>query len=87
MKCISKQHRLLSYGFKIWEDSGREAGLIKKEIVQYKPTFKQKLNEMSIKSVEKYEEEKLRELERLKDSRWRVNTTVQAKLAPIRTNN
>lgn len=51
------------------------------ELVHTKPTFKEKLLEVSIKSVEKYEYEKQKQLEKLQESRWKVNSTAQSKVS------
>jgi hypothetical protein len=53
--CISKQHRLLSYGFELWGRSSYESTPVRQRLVVTKPTFKEKLLQASMKSVEKYE--------------------------------
>jgi hypothetical protein len=51
VECISKQHRLLAYGFELWGRDSYESTPMRRELVHTKPTFKEKLLEMSMRSV------------------------------------
>lgn len=62
LECINKEHRLLAYGFELMRHGGVETRPVKMDLVHIKPTFREKLLEISIKSVEKYELEKQRHL-------------------------